>query len=156
MAGPELPARHRGRPTLLTPELQQQICELTRAGATAEVAATVNGITAATFYGWMLKGREGDDKYVDFFEAVTEARMRARLGAELKVRADSPEFWLKNSPTARTAGQIPGWERAETQVNVQVNNQINVGEQYEAVMARLDAIAIRSLKSGEAGAPSQG
>lgn len=66
--------RPRGRPTKLTPELQDAICKLVRRGVPKHRAARLSGISEHSFHGWLARGREEEDGiYRRFFEAVSEA-----------------------------------------------------------------------------------
>lgn len=66
-----------GRPSKLTPEIQERICQLVRAGNTVEVCAEAAGIAPATYYGWMQQGIEGDGVHGEFRRAVEQARAEA-------------------------------------------------------------------------------
>ena len=72
-------ARSIGRPTKLTPETQKSICDAIRAGNYQDVAAQYAGITAATFYNWMVKGEAGKKSYLEFFDAVKKAQADAEV-----------------------------------------------------------------------------
>jgi hypothetical protein len=64
----------RGRPTKLTPDLQERIVEAIRAGAYVETAAALAGVNKTTFYDWLRKGaRAKRGAYHDFSLAVEEA-----------------------------------------------------------------------------------
>jgi len=64
------------RPTLLTPELSDQLCELLEAGNYLETAAEACGISVKTVYQWLRKGAEGVEPYAAFVDAVTRARAK--------------------------------------------------------------------------------
>jgi len=60
-----------GNITKLTPERQDTICKAIRLGATYLLAAQAAGITYATLWAWMDKGKNGVAQiYVDFLDAV--------------------------------------------------------------------------------------
>ena len=94
------------RPTKLTPDVIEDICNWLKLGYYQEDAATMAGISASTFYDWMKKGDEGQkalesgtssslpaiqedgeveivDMYSEFSEAVKKARAEAE-GAHLR------------------------------------------------------------------------
>lgn len=75
-----------GRPTFLTPELQAGIVADLSAGCTLDIAAACNGICDATLQLWLKKGREGNPRYVGFFDAVQRARadLKKRLIGEIR------------------------------------------------------------------------
>lgn len=85
-----------GRPTKLTPELQEEICAAIRAGNYIEPSAARAGVDKSSLYSWFKKAgveldrvRRGRDKgrncrvsarlqpYVDFLEAVKKAEAEA-------------------------------------------------------------------------------
>ena len=73
--------RQPGRPSKLTPERQERIIELIRAGNYMEIAAQAAGINVATMYRWLQRGEETNSgKYHEFREAI----MRARAEAEAR------------------------------------------------------------------------
>lgn len=68
-----------GRPTKLTPDVQDGICQAIRGGLTYEQSATFNGIHAATFYNWKAKGEKAKSgKYFEFNESLKRANVAAR------------------------------------------------------------------------------
>jgi hypothetical protein len=76
-----------GRPTLLTPAVQEAVCERLRKGATFEGAAVLSGISYPAFKSWMQKGAAGEEPYQTFQAAVTQAREHAKQEALENVRA---------------------------------------------------------------------
>jgi len=78
-----------GRPTKLTPELQERIVATMRSGCYQETAAAHCGISVSVFRKWLHDGAEGKSKkYKDFLEAVE----RASEDAELRALATVQEF----------------------------------------------------------------
>ena len=77
------------RNTKLTPEVQDLIIGILRAGHYQETAANFAGITATTFYNWLQRGREeGEGIYFEFLEAVEKAKAIGEV-ADLKVINDA-------------------------------------------------------------------
>jgi hypothetical protein len=77
-----------GRTSDLTPALQASICKDIEAGNTIATACAINGISQATYYQWLEKGKAGQSPaYVDFLESATQARHRAKANAIAAVRA---------------------------------------------------------------------
>lgn len=89
------------RPTKLTPEVIEEICNWLKLGYYQEDAATMAGISASTYYDWMKKGddaqkalesgdssslpatQEGDEvEVVNMFQEFSEAVKKARAEAE--------------------------------------------------------------------------
>ena len=73
--------RKPGRPSKLTPALQAQIVEALRAGNFAEVAARHVGIASSTFYDWMKRGANGERRFSEFADAISEAEAFAQARA---------------------------------------------------------------------------
>jgi len=89
------------RPTKLTPDVIEDICNWLKLGYYQEDAATMAGISTSTFYDWMKKGDEGQKalesgvssslpatqedgevEVVDMFQEFSEAVKKARAEAE--------------------------------------------------------------------------
>ena len=68
-----------GRPTKLTNEVQERICDVLRAGNYQDAACGYVGISENTYYQWLKKGETGQQPYADFREAVRRARAEAEL-----------------------------------------------------------------------------
>lgn len=68
-----------GRPTKLTPELQEMFCEIISKGNYINVACDALGIGTTTYELWNKKAQEGDISYVGFMCAVKKARSEAEL-----------------------------------------------------------------------------
>ena len=79
------------RPSKLTPEVQEKICNAIRAGNYYEAACGYAGIGYSTFRVWMIKGEKAKTgKYREFMDAV----MRAEYEAEARMVAQ----WQKHMP----------------------------------------------------------
>ena len=70
-----------GRPTKLTPEVQQRIVTAIAAGNAEETAAEYAGIAPSTFFRWMSQGAKPRAANVkrEFREAVLRARVEAEV-----------------------------------------------------------------------------
>lgn len=98
-----------GRPTKLTPEVHERIVAYIRAGSYAWVAAEAAGVSKTTFYRWVQRGeQEHSGPYRAFADEVRQAQAQARVGAEIEVRRDSPQTWLRYGP-GRDRPDAPGW-----------------------------------------------
>jgi transposase len=88
-------AKPNGRPTALTPEVQDKILNAIRAGNYAEQAAQYAGVHKSTYYRWMQKADEPDTKpiYREFRDAVKEAEAGAEAYAVAMVRQAMPSSW---------------------------------------------------------------
>lgn len=67
-----------GRPTEITDELIEKICNALKLGAYVETAAALSGIEKKTFYNWVKRGaREPGTIFEKFLHAVEEAQAQA-------------------------------------------------------------------------------
>jgi hypothetical protein len=83
-----------GRPSKLTPELQERICTAIRAGNYYRAACRYGGIDYANFRVWMLKGGRGrGGKYREFHDAVLRAEADAEVAVVALWRQQIPENW---------------------------------------------------------------
>ncbi len=80
-----LPAKG-GRPSKLTPERQEDIVKWLKLGFYQEDAATMSGITPSTYYAWMKKAENGDERFLEFSEAVKKARAEAEGAHIMNIR----------------------------------------------------------------------
>jgi hypothetical protein len=103
----------RGGKTLLTDGLQEKIVEAIRNGAWDWVAAESNGVDRFTFWEWVKRGEDRDDRpqepcYAQFAQAVREARAQARKAVEINVHKTDGLNWLMKGPGRDRPGE-PGW-----------------------------------------------
>ena len=103
-----------GRPTKLTPEMHAAIVADVERGNFAETAAQLNGIDPRTFFGWMDRGRRGEEPFSQFFRAVTRARAKAEADALLergqlgRVLADFERQGHQQAPALHGGQTAPG------------------------------------------------
>lgn len=62
------------RPSKLTDELCDNICDDIRKGASLKESALVNGISESTFYRWIQRGKEGESPYFEFRERINQSK----------------------------------------------------------------------------------
>jgi hypothetical protein len=150
-----------GRPAKLTPEVATKICAMIRAGAYSHVAAQAAGISMQTFSRWLtLAEEEGQHTaYREFRIAVMVARAQARATAEIQVRKDKPEIWLRRGPGRERPGD-PGWS-ATDKVEVsgpgggpmRVEHEVDLkklsDEEFKAYRALLQKARAASAKPSE-------
>jgi hypothetical protein len=84
-----------GRPTKLTPEVQQTILTFLGTGAYIETASVAAGICKKTLYNWLRRGADEEEPYAAFLHAVEKAQAEADLRD------------LKTIRQAANAGQWP-------------------------------------------------
>lgn len=70
---PKEDAKKVGRPTTFTPELGAEIVKFIRAGNYLETAARSHGVGKTTLYGWLARGRKGEEPFAEFADAVERA-----------------------------------------------------------------------------------
>ena len=119
-----------GRNTKLTAEVQSAIVAALRAGNYQETAAAYAGISEATFYAWLERGRnEPQSIYSEFLEAVERAKAAAEVrdialidkaaqdgswqAAAWKLERKYPNRWGRINRT-----EISGPEGAAVQIEV--------------------------------------
>jgi hypothetical protein len=82
------------RPTKLTPELQEKICNAIRAGNYYEAACGFVGIHYSTFRRWMIQGENAKSgKYKEFFEAIKKAEHDAEVRLVAQWQKHMPDNW---------------------------------------------------------------
>ena len=82
------------RPTKLTDEVREKICEAIRKGNYLETAAAYAGIGISTFYDWIRRGDQTrGSKFSDFSEAVKKARAEAEAHAVAVIRDAAHNSW---------------------------------------------------------------
>jgi transposase len=85
------------RPTKLTPEVQERIAVLIRAGNTVEVAAGATGIGRGTFYEWMARGEKdgaANRPHRNFRAAIEQARNESEAAMVARIaKAASNGSW---------------------------------------------------------------
>lgn len=84
----------RGRPTKLTPEVQEQICQAVRAGNYLDIAASLVGINRRTLHDWLRRGaRAKSGIYRDFSHAVEKALAQAEARDVLRIDKAGEKNW---------------------------------------------------------------
>jgi len=92
-----------GRPTSLTPAVQDAIASAMAKGHYRRTAALLAGISERTFYNWEERGENGEEPYATFLQAVkkAEAQAEAALLDEIRTAQGSipgeggrgPDLW---------------------------------------------------------------
>lgn len=82
------------RPTKLTPERQEQIIAMLKAGNYIETACAYAGIDPGTFYNWMRRGESASSgRFFQFFNAVQKARAEAEARNVQVIQKASLDTW---------------------------------------------------------------
>lgn len=83
-----------GRPSKLTPELQDALCKVIQSGCFLETAAVMCGINRVTLLRWMHRGaKEESGTYRDFRAAVRKAMAHAELRDLMKIQRAGDDDW---------------------------------------------------------------
>lgn len=84
----------KGRPTKLTPKLQDDICLRLRAGNTRVASVESCGVRYQSFLNWLERGKEaGAGLYFEFFEAVKKAEADAEVVKVAIISKAANENW---------------------------------------------------------------
>ncbi len=78
LAGEKFCAVHLGAPVgrkpALTPEVHEKIVAVVKGGSLIETAAAVAGVSRSAVYRWLERGRDGEEPYAAFEQAVAQAK----------------------------------------------------------------------------------
>ena len=91
------PIARRGRPTKLTPGVQRQICREVEAGNFIEIAAELSGVGRSSVFHWIALADGGDPQYLDFRDAIKEARAKAEARAVAAIQKAGRQTWQANA-----------------------------------------------------------
>lgn len=84
----------RGRPTKLTPEVEDQLVRAISMGAYIETAAAFVGISKVTFYDWMRRGaRAKSGKYKAFSERIKKAMAESEMRSIMAIQRAGDINW---------------------------------------------------------------
>ena len=83
-----------GRPSKLTPQVQELIVDGITAGLTYRLSCERAGIFPSTFYAWIERGeRQAKGRYQDFAEAVARAKSDSALRLVSQITLAAPKDW---------------------------------------------------------------
>lgn len=148
------PARGRGQPSKLTPDVQARIVAAVRAGNFLDVAARYAGVTYRTFRNWMVRGeqeeqrltdpharpRESEALYLHFFQEISQAEAEAEMAAVAYWQTAIPNNWQ-----AAAAFVQARWRRRWAQQQGLLNLQLNLSSDE---LARLADEELAELSEG--------
>jgi hypothetical protein len=136
------PRRKNGRKTKLTPELQATIVEKLAEGVSVAAACGMVGITSATYYSWVRKPRNLEQR--EFRDVTERARAEVLAAKEAAVAEVDPVKWLaKHRPVPRAGWheeESPGWrDVSKTEVSGGLEFKVTMdGDMPAFVGAMLD------------------
>ena len=84
-----------GRPTKLTPEVQERIVSAIRAGNYLETASAYAGIDQSTLHKWISRSKEPDAPValIEFRQSVERARAEAEVRTVALIQQAAPQSW---------------------------------------------------------------
>ena len=83
-----------GRPTKLTPDVQETIVDGINAGLTYGMSCARAGVNPATFYRWLEKGETANvGRYSEFCDAVSRAKADSALRLLSQITLQAPTDW---------------------------------------------------------------
>lgn len=83
-----------GRPTSLTPELQDAIVrDIRRTGAYVETVCQAHGICKKTFYNWKDRGETGEEPFATFLHAIKEAEALSEMDGIAQMK-EGGKTWM--------------------------------------------------------------
>lgn len=120
----------KGRPTKLTPELQNEICRVIRAGNYIETASAYAGISKDTLYRWLKQGKRAKrGKYRDFSDAVEKALAESEIRDVTIIAKAAEDNW--QAAAWRLERKFPDrWGRKE-RVQADVSHSGQVTNRHE-------------------------
>lgn len=119
-----------GRPSKLTPEVQENICKTLSAGVDFETACKREGIGRSTAYEWMERAKNDEEPYAGFFTAVDKSMADVKTGVTYcvlkaaKTQWQAGAWWLKFQET-RGATRIELTGRDGAPLTNQNNGQLS-------------------------------
>ena len=140
------------RPTKLTPDRHTAILQAILAGNYAETAARYAGVTSATFYNWMNRGRDAKSGlYMEFFDAVENAKAQAETRDVALIERAANETW--QAAAWMLERKFPDrWGRRErTELSGPGGGPIQMEHDYDIkdkLVARILGIAARRENAG--------
>ena len=121
-----------GRPTKLTPEVQEKICNAIRAGNYYEAACAYAGIGYSTFRAWMIKGEKAKSgKYREFMEAIKKAEYEAEARLVAQWQKHMPENWQAIATFLERRYPERWGKRVDVKQNIKQKVQGQVTQRYE-------------------------
>lgn len=136
-----------GRPTKLSAEITAKVCDDLRAGHSVSSACASAGIHQASYFGWMARGEAGERRFVEFFDAVTQAKADGARQLEAVVRKSAMDDW--RAAAWMLERRLPDEWSKRTEVTGKGGGPV----QAEVTVARVDAI-LAGRTDADLGIPS--
>lgn len=87
------------RPRKLNDKRQTALIKLIKTGVSIADACAHVGIAQSTYYDWMARGEAGDEGFTEFSEAISRARVDAKITAIGTIRTAMSPFTQKSTKT---------------------------------------------------------
>lgn len=119
-----------GRPSRLTPEIAKEIVDAISIGVPRDMAAKSVGVQPSTLYQWLSKGREGNEDYREFSEAVEKADSLVVKRALVRITqaATKEQHWTAAAWLLERKHPAEFGQRVRVVVEEQLNEFLNTLE----------------------------
>lgn len=150
-------------PAKLTSKVLKRICAALRRGNTRENSAELSGISPGTFFGWVRKAKEGDELYIDFFEAVKKAEAQAeddrvaRIAKAAKGSKNKPgswqadAWWLERRRYRRwhkrESMEVTGKDGQPVQIETEVSGEVSLFDDINTFAKQIGVAIIEGSNS---------
>lgn len=140
-----------GRPTKLTPELQEDIVKYLRLGNYVETVCAIVGINKTTFYDWMRQGaraKRSTNKMAQFSHAIKAAMALGEAADLAVIQQASVRSW--QAAAWRLERRYPGrWGRKDVlgTVDIPDRDERDVTPQGRPDFSRLNVDELEQLES---------
>jgi hypothetical protein len=135
------------KPSKLTHELIERICQLILTGVPSYTAAQACGIMPGVFLRWMRRGEEDLEELSEdmvtpttplakLYTSVRIAQANAHAAASSAVFADEPKFWLSRGPERNAWG-----DKVSVSMDAQISAEVTQQPQLPATAETADDLA---------------
>lgn len=133
------------RPTDLTPDLHTQLINVLSTGVPIRDACAFVGINESTYFKWMKRGeagRKGDERYIEFFQSATRARVQARVGAVAKIRQSVLEGNTEDARWFLERSDPTNWGRKDVLIQLGLDPALLKDLKAKADAANVDLASV--------------
>lgn len=140
-----------GRPSKLTPKVQQKLVDAIKSGNYYDAACSYAGIDYSTFRRWMEKGeQQRKGKFRDFCEAIKKAEAEAEIRIVALWQKQIPENWQAARDFLERRYPERWGRKDKVQAELQHSGQVTTKheQQYHVIQQLVnqdDAVAERLL-----------
>ena len=144
-----------GRPSVLTPQVEERILGFLRLGNYIETACKAAGIHKDTFYDWMKRartGKPGDERYAEFAARVDSALAEAEGRDVQTILLASRQQW--QAAAWRLERRFP--ERWSRNDRVRVDGNVEVGVSDDGLLGKLARLITSASTPEDPGRADEG